>query len=140
MSSARRRYFAYGANIIRSEMAERCPAARELGVATLAGWRFAIGAAGYGTILRDPNASVAGLLWSLTRECEITLDEFEAIGRGLYRKEILEIAGGPTLVYVASDAAPGRPRPGYLEPIVAAAVELGFPAGYIETSLRSWLR
>jgi gamma-glutamylcyclotransferase (GGCT)/AIG2-like uncharacterized protein YtfP len=140
LSAARRRYFAYGANIIRSVMAERCPAARVLGVATLAGWRFAIGAAGYGTILRDSKASVVGLLWSLTPACEAALDEFEAVvGRDLYRKETLEVAGEPALVYVASDPRPGRPRPGYLEPIVAAAEELGFPADYVEASLRTWL-
>lgn len=141
MSAAERwRYFAYGANLIRADMAQRCPAARELGIATLAGWRFAIGAAGYGTILRDRGASVVGLLWSLTRQCEATLDEFEAIDRGLYRKETLEIAGEPTLVYIASDPKPGPPRAGYLEPIVAAAVALGFPAEYVERSLQSWLR
>jgi hypothetical protein len=139
-AAARRRYLSYGANLIRADMAQRCPAARELGVATLAGWRFAIGAAGYGTILRDRDASVVGLLWSLTGVCEATLDEFEGIDRGLYRKEILVIAGEPTLVYVASDPTPGRPRAGYLEPIVAAAEALGFPTDYIERSLRPWLR
>ena len=138
---ARRRYFAYGANIIREEMAERCPAARALGVAMVPGWRFAIGAAGYGTILRDPKASVVGLLWSLTPGCEVTLDEFEAVvGRDLYRKETLEVGNEAALVYVATDSRPGRPQPGYLEPIVAAAEELGFPEEYIERSLRSWLR
>jgi len=141
LSGDRRRYFAYGANIIRSEMAERCPAARELGVVTLGGWRFAIGAAGYGTILRDPSASVLGVLWSLTPACEAALDEFEAVvGRDLYRKETLEIAGEPTMVYAASDPRPGHPQPGYLESIIVAAEELGFPADYVENSLRSWLR
>lgn len=140
MSAAeRRRYFSYGANIIRADMAQRCPAAHEIGIAALAGWRFAIGAAGYGTIVPAREASVVGVLWSLTRQCEATLDEFEAIDRGLYRKEILEVAGEPALVYVASDPAPGRPRAGYLQPIVAAAESLGFPADYIERSLRPWL-
>ncbi|HYC15272.1 MAG TPA: gamma-glutamylcyclotransferase family protein [Stellaceae bacterium] len=141
MSAERRRYFAYGANIIRSEMAERCPAARELGVVTLPGWRFAIGAAGYGTILRDPKAAVVGVLWSLTPGCEATLDEFEAVaGRDLYRKDVLEVGGEPAMVYVASDPRPGRPQAGYLESIVKAAEELGFPADYVANSLRPWLR
>ena len=138
--SARRSYFAYGANIIRAYMAERCPAAREIGVATIRGWRFAIGAAGYGTILRDPASSVVGVLWSLTPACEATLDEFEAVvGRDLYFKEAIDIMGEPAFVYIATDPAPGKPQPGYLEPIIAAANDLGFPAAYVEGSLRKWL-
>jgi len=135
---ARRQYFAYGANIIAADMARRCPAAREIGTAVLPGWRFAVGRRGYATIVPDPGAHVAGVLWSLTPGCERTLDEFEEIAGGLFRREGIVVAGEPTLVYLAADATPGRPRAGYLEPVIAAAVARGFPADYLE-AMRGWL-
>jgi gamma-glutamylcyclotransferase (GGCT)/AIG2-like uncharacterized protein YtfP len=135
---AHRRYFAYGANIIAADMARRCPAAREIGTAVLSGWRFVVGRRGYATIVPEPKAHVVGVVWSLTPTCERTLDEFEEIDRGLFRRESIVVAGEPALVYLAGDAADGRPRPGYLEPIVAAAKARGFPADYIE-EMRGWL-
>jgi hypothetical protein len=47
VSGARRRYFAYGANIITADMARHCPAARELGPTVLPGWRFVVARGGY---------------------------------------------------------------------------------------------
>ncbi len=134
----RRRYFAYGANIIAADMAHRCPAAREIGTAVLPGWRFVVARGGYSTIVPDPAARVVGVLWSLTPACERTLDAFEEIGGGLFRREIIEVAGGPALVYLAIEAAPGRARAGYLESVIAAAETRGFPSDYIE-ELRGWL-
>ena len=135
---ARRRYFAYGANIIAADMARRCPNAREIGMVILPGWRFLVGRRGYGTLVPDPAARVVGVLWSLTPACERTLDEFEEIDGGLFRRESIVIAGEPTLVYLATDAAPGSVRPGYLETVIAAAEARGFPADYVEV-LRGWL-
>jgi len=132
------RYFAYGANIIAAEMARRCPAAREIGTTVLPGWRFVVGRRGYGTIVPDPGARVVGVLWSLTPACERTLDEFEEIGGGLFRRESILVAGEPTLIYLAADAAPGSVRAGYLEPVIAAAEARGFPADYVAV-LRGWL-
>jgi hypothetical protein len=132
------RYFAYGANIIAADMARRCPAAREIGTTVLPGWRFVVGRRGYGTIVPDPAARVVGVLWSLTPACERTLDEFEEIDGGLFRRESILVAGEPTLVYLAADAAPGSVRGGYLEPVIAAAEGRGFPADYVAV-LRGWL-
>jgi hypothetical protein len=134
----RRRYFAYGANIIAADMAHRCPAAREIGMAVLPGWRFVVGRRGYGTIVPDQAARVVGVLWSLTPACERTLDAFEEIDGGLFRRDNILLAGEPVLVYLALDPTPGRPRAGYLEPVIAAAVARGFPEDYVAV-LRGWL-
>jgi hypothetical protein len=134
----RRRCFAYGANIVAEDMAKRCPAARELGTAVLPGWRFAIMEQGYATLLADARSRAVGVLWSITPRCERDLDAFEGVSRGLYGKETLMIDGAPALVYLAASTAPGCPRAGYLEPIVAAAEARGFPADYLE-EMRRWL-
>jgi len=119
-------------------MARRCPAAREIGTAVLPGWRFLVASGGYSTIVPDEPARVVGVLWSLTPACERTLDEFEEIDRGLFRRESIIVAGEPALVYLATDTAPGCPRIGYLEAVIAAGQARGFPEDYIE-ELRGWL-
>jgi len=119
-------------------MARRCPAAREIGTAVLPGWRFLVASGGYSTIVPDERARVVGVLWSLTPACERTLDEFEEIASGLFRRDSIIVAGEPALVYLATDTAPGRQRIGYLETVIAAAQARGFPADYIE-ELRGWL-
>jgi hypothetical protein len=134
-----RRYFAYGSNIVARQMTHRCPAARPIGHARLDGWRFRIMARGFATIVPDPAAHVLGVVWALTPACEVALDRYEGVHRGLYAKHALPVDGLDTLVYIASDVAPGPPKPGYLEAIIAAAAERDFAADYIATELRAWL-
>ncbi len=137
-SEARRRYFAYGANMIAADMARRCPEARELGPVILPGWRLVVGRKGYATIVHEPGARVIGVLWSLTPQCERTLDEFEEIDSGLFRRETIDVEGEPALVYIAEDPAAGPARAAYLKAVIAAAEARGFPAEYV-AELRGWL-
>ena len=124
--------------MIAADMARRCPHAREVGPVSLPGWRLVVGRKGYATIIRAPGARVMGVLWSLTPQCERTLDEFEEIDSGLFRRETIEVEGEPALVYVAVDAALGAPRVSYLKAVIAAAEARTFPADYIG-ELRGWL-
>jgi hypothetical protein len=135
-----RRYFAYGSNIVARQMTHRCPAARAIGPARLDGWRFRIMTRGFATILPDPASHVLGVLWELTPACEAALDRYEGVHRGLYAKHEMPIDGRDTLVYVAADVAPGPPKPGYLEAIIAAAVEREFAPDYVAAELRVWLQ
>ena len=134
-----RRYFAYGSNIVAQQMTHRCPAARAVGPARLDGWRFRIMHRGFATILPDPAAHVLGLIWELTPACEVALDRYEGVHRGLYAKRQIEIGGDDALVYVASEIEPGVPKPGYLEAIIAAAEGHRFAPDYVTAELRAWL-
>ena len=80
---AKRFYFAYGANTHREHMADRCPAAKAVGRVKLGGHRLAF--RGVADVVRDPSASVRGVLWEITAECERALDRFEGFPR-LYVK------------------------------------------------------
>jgi gamma-glutamylcyclotransferase (GGCT)/AIG2-like uncharacterized protein YtfP len=95
-------------------MANRCPAAHEIGTTSLRGWRFIVARAGYSTIVPEPAARVVGVLWSLTPACERTLDAFEDIDSGLFHRDTIVVAGEPALVYLATDTVPGRALAGYL--------------------------
>ncbi len=128
-------YFAYGANMDRADMAGRCPNSRALGPARLARHRFVITRDGYASVVRDPHASVHGLLWDCALGDIRTLDAFENIAGGLYVKisqpVILRDGAKRALLYVGRNGEVGRPRPGYLEAVIASAKELALPAAYI---------
>jgi gamma-glutamylcyclotransferase (GGCT)/AIG2-like uncharacterized protein YtfP len=129
-------YFAYGSNMDIAAMTRRCPASRPLGIARLARHRFAILQAGYATVVRDPSATVYGLLYDLALAEVPALDRYEDIARGLYRKLVLPVLrkeAGPVraLVYVGAGPADGQPRPGYMEGVIAAARAAGLPAPYL---------
>ena len=134
-----RRYFAYGSNLSVGQMVKRCPAAVRGEVAALPGWRFVINRRGVATILPDGEAQVMGLLWDLTPACEVALDGYEGVAKGHYEKRSLAVGSTPTLVYIATESAPGAPRDAYLEGILAAAQALGMAPPYRE-QLAAWGR
>src|SRR5207249_1455656 len=129
-------YFAYGSNMVTTQMHRRCPAAQDMGMARLDGWRFLINQDGYATIVPEQSAYVLGVLWSLTSASEAALDDYEEIATGLYTKAYIEIQGTPALVYLATNTLPGHPRAGYLEAIIAEAYRRGFDPAYITLYLK----
>jgi gamma-glutamylcyclotransferase (GGCT)/AIG2-like uncharacterized protein YtfP len=133
-------HFAYGSNMSRTQMRPRCGAAREIGTGVLEGYRFMITADGYASVLPAPGGIVHGLVWRLTPRDLAALDAYESVDTGLYRAVTLPVRRGgahaPALVYVGRSRVPGRPRPGYLEDVLAAARDLGFPPTYIRALAR----
>jgi gamma-glutamylcyclotransferase (GGCT)/AIG2-like uncharacterized protein YtfP len=134
-------YFAYGANLSRAVMRKHAPAAEPIGVASLSHYRFVIAADGYASVESNDAGTVHGALWRLNRDDRTTLDAWENVADGLYRAETMSVmhAGDlhRALVYIARSGEPGEPRPGYIELVIAAALEWQLPDGYIET-LRRW--
>jgi hypothetical protein len=133
-----RRYIAYGSNMCRVQMAERCPGARPLGMAALQGRRFVINRQGYATLVAAPAERAYGLVWALDAEDESNLDRYEGVAAGEYRKETVMLAEfGEALIYIAADATPGKPLPAYLEGILAAAAAASLPLAY-QAELARW--
>jgi hypothetical protein len=124
-------YFAYGANMDTASMARRCPSSKPLCLARLPRHRWIISSDGYANVLRDPRREVTGMLWDLALSDVPPLDRFEDVPR-LYRKVtqpvITEKGIRRALVYIGRAVETGRPRPGYLDAVVAAAVAAGLPA------------
>ncbi len=73
---SRKEYFAYGSNLNFEQMAYRCPEATAVGTAKLEGYELAF-RRGYLTILPKEDASVEGLIWSVTDHDESQLDCYE---------------------------------------------------------------
>jgi len=126
---SRQNYFAYGSNMNPTQMRERCPAAFALGVVILRGWDIAINERGVATILpadnSDQSVAMEGVLWSVTDSCLETLDGYEGVRSGLYRREEVRVVtadqGVEAVAYIASSSGHGDPRPGYLETVLEGA-------------------
>jgi hypothetical protein len=135
-------YFAYGSNMDRTAMAQRCPASKVVGAGRLMRHRFFISDDGYASVIRDPQRVVWGLLWDLALADMRALDRYESPSTGLYTKvaqPILMAQGArQSLIYMGRSAKPGVPKSGYMEGVVDAAGEAGLPQDYIQ-SLRTWL-
>ncbi|HUO53484.1 MAG TPA: gamma-glutamylcyclotransferase family protein [Rhodoblastus sp.] len=130
--------FAYGSNMDPAAMAARCPGARLLGRAFLPRHRFALMADGFATIVRDPSATAAGVLWELSFGDLAALDRYEGVAQGAYLKisqPVLREGASPVraLVYIgAPGKSLGRAPGDYLDKIVAAARAHGLAREYVD--------
>lgn len=134
-------HFAYGSNMSRAVMLRHAPDAEPIGVATLADHRFLITTHGHASVAPLVTRTVYGVLWRITPRDRVTLAAWENIAGGLYRAAILPVrqAGQrrPALVYLARSQVEAPPQAGYMDVVVAAALEWQLPLPYIE-ELRSW--
>jgi hypothetical protein len=135
-------HFSYGANMSRAIMRRHARDAEPLGVAELAGHRFVITGDGYASVEPARAQTVHGVLWRITPRDRVTLDAWENVSAGLYRAETVPVrhAGElmPALVYFARPRSEGRPKPGYIELVIAAAREWNLPPRHIR-ALEAWL-
>lgn len=78
---ADRLYFAYGSNINLNQMDHRCPDATVVGPVALENYELLFRRGGFATIAPKEGGKVHGLLWSITLECERSLDMYEGYPR-----------------------------------------------------------
>ena len=92
---------------------------------------------GVASVRRAPGGCVHGLLWNLALADVPVLDAFEEIAAGKYAKVMhpvaRDIGAVRALVYVGRTAEEGRPRPGYLEGIIASGTATNLPAPYLRS-------
>jgi gamma-glutamylcyclotransferase (GGCT)/AIG2-like uncharacterized protein YtfP len=136
-------YFAYGSNMVASQMAARCPNAPAIGVACLQGYKFRINSRRVGTVISDQTHQVYGVLWDISPLDLLALDRYEDVKAGLYEKakvgvELLPGCHLEALIYLATAQSIGLPRPGYMKDVVAAAKRWKLPQAYIQ-ELAQWL-
>ena len=88
--------FAYGSNLNRDRMADRCPTAEPLGTAVLLDHRLVFR---HGADLEPhAGATAVGVVWRLGPDDMIALDHYEGFP-GLYRKDyrLVRLAGGDSV-------------------------------------------
>jgi cation transport regulator ChaC len=134
-------YFAYGSNMQRAAMARRCRGARAVGPATLEGYKFFVGIDGWGSVKLECGERVHGVLWRLTPRDIAALHAYELLHQGLYDVRHLPVRSGSgcvrAMIYLLRRKASGKPKPGYVEMIAAAARGWKLPERYIR-SVERW--
>ena len=104
-------YFAYGANMHPGHMQFRCPAAQAVGAFALKKWELKFYS--HATIEPNPRATVAGVLWKITDDCELSLDRFEGYP-SYYTKRTWIQDGVQFFFYEMTAPKSGKPSEGYV--------------------------
>jgi gamma-glutamylcyclotransferase (GGCT)/AIG2-like uncharacterized protein YtfP len=136
-------YLAYGSNLNLKQMAYRCPTARALGQAKLAGYRLLFRGGNGGavaTVEKLKGSSVPVLLWRITPYDEETLDRYEGYPH-LYRKETVKVRFKgqwvSAMVYIMNDGRPlGTPSRYYYEIIRQGYIDAGFDISVLNKAVR----
>ena len=103
-------YLAYGSNMNIEQMAYRCPDARLLGTAVLDGYRlmFRRKRRPVATIEKEAGCSVPVVLWEISEDCEVSLDEYEGYPL-LYTKTDIRLPfNGRMITAMAYVMTPGQ--------------------------------
>jgi gamma-glutamylcyclotransferase (GGCT)/AIG2-like uncharacterized protein YtfP len=127
-------YFAYGANLNLQGMRYRCPQATPLMPYTLKDWRLSF--SGVATIQPEPGSSVDGALWTITDDCEKSLDTFEGFPT-LYRKHHVQTADHNIMFYIMNHDEPGEPSLGYLMTIAEGYQDWALPLDNLWNAVRT---
>jgi len=138
-------YAAYAGNLDPARMASRCPHSPQQGTGWLEGWRLTFGGSDLGwegalpTVVEDGDHRVFVALYELSEQDEASLDEWDGVSLGYYRKARVRVStlDGEVLawLYVLNDYEGGLPSARYLGMMADAAEAAGAPSDYLE-----WLR
>jgi gamma-glutamylcyclotransferase (GGCT)/AIG2-like uncharacterized protein YtfP len=132
-------YFAYGSNLNRADMGKRCPGAKPLTTAALAGWRLTF--RGVADIEPEAGETVQGALWRLDRADLRSLDRYEAAPHRYERRALAgDTESGPleAIAYVmTSDDYLGLPSPWYFERVARGYDDWGLPRAALTSALRA---
>lgn len=128
-----RLYFAYGSNINLNQMEYRCPDACVVGPVALENYELLFRRGGCATIMPSEGGKVHGLLWSLTPECERSLDRYEGYPR-FYDKRTVTVRDGlgrelSVMAYVMDERfrEPMLPTTAYYNGILEGYRQNGLP-------------
>jgi len=128
-----------------AQMAERCPHSPRRASGWLEGWRLAFGGEDIGwagampTVVEEAGERVFVVLYELSAADEASLDQWDGVSLGYYRKAKVRVVttDGEVLawVYVLDAYEGGLPAARYLGIMADAAEVAGAPDDYV-TSLR----
>jgi gamma-glutamylcyclotransferase len=111
-------YFAYGSNLWRRQMTARCPEHHEVGAGRLDGWRWILTTRGYASIVVSATDFVLGMVYELSEKDVQSLDRYEGVSQGGYRKEMVMVESDgqevSCLVYIDLVTEAGEPHTEYI--------------------------
>lgn len=130
-------YFSYGMNTNREQMAVRCPDARPIGHATLAGHKLRF--AGCADIVPSAAHQVDGVLWEITPQCRTALDALEGFPSFYSIKTVMvkhrRRCYTAEVYYMVADSELWQPSPQYYDIIAAGYRTFGVPVQQLSHAL-----
>lgn len=140
--------FAYGSNLDRAQMRERCPDATPVGRAMLRGYRIAFAGAsrrwdggGVATLLPARGSNVSGVLYELSDESLAVLDSYEGHPNFYIRCRVCVADEWARRRFAQTYSLPPQPETlpatRYLRRIIRAYERLGFNLAALQDALRS---
>ena len=119
-------YFSFGSNLNKQQMLDRCRDAIPIKSCGLSDWKLVF--RGVADIIPAPQSYVYGALWSLSERDLDALDQFEGIGRGLYKRiDVREGASECVFAYTMNSTEIWPPDDEYFEIIKRGYVDWGLP-------------
>jgi gamma-glutamylcyclotransferase (GGCT)/AIG2-like uncharacterized protein YtfP len=125
-------YFAYGANMHPGAMQWRCPNALAKQAFILQDWELKF--YNHATIERCKGAQVAGVLWEITPQCELSLDVFEGYP-SYYTKRTWIQDNTQFFFYEMTSPKSGKPSEGYVLDIAESYAFWQLPKNLLTESL-----
>jgi len=137
-------YFAYGSNLSREQMDDRCPGNERLGGAILRGYAWYITSRTYASIRESKLDHVEGFLYRITDANERELDKFEGVTRGLYEKHYIQMEHNGkimkgVLVYIDPVTSEGEPQDWYITAINKGIVDAQLSPEYVMRYIRPFI-
>ena len=118
-------YIAYGSNLHQEQMAWRCPGAKVIAKSWLHDYKLVFQGHPYNAhanVIPAKGYDVPVVIWEIDKYDEMSLDRYEGVRGGYYRKEYMqvEVAGEmqEALIYIMNPNPYGRPSDSYLKTIV----------------------
>lgn len=121
-------YFAYGSNMHPGQMQWRCPNARAHGAIMLRDWQLKFYR--HATIEPQHGAECPGVLWSLTPDCEQSLDHYEGWPYYYIKRTWIQ-DGVQFFFYEMAEPKSGTPSLDYMRDIVDSYDFWGIDRQYI---------
>lgn len=131
-------YFAYGANTNIENMAFRCPDATKIGRFTLPDWKLVFKSVA--DIENHKDTEVHGVLWNITKRCELALDRYEGFPH-LYGKRyfVVRMPDGDVqdvMFYKMNAGDYQRPSDYYFDTIRQGYIANDLPLQYLHDSIK----
>jgi gamma-glutamylcyclotransferase len=130
-------YFAYGANMNMDSMSWRCPNARPVGAFELRDWELEFYS--HANIRPVTGSKVQGVLWSITEDCEQSLDAFEGFP-DYYTKRSWIQDGRHIMFYEMADFKRGQPTLGYISDIRISYHYWHLPVQYLNEAVNATVK
>lgn len=136
-------YFAYGSNLWKEQMRERCPQYRTISNGVLRGYRWIITARGFANIVKSVHDEVHGIIYAISESDEEKLDKCEGVDSGLYYKETILVDAPKQkikcLVYIDPIEEEGGPKPEYIKRINAGINDAKLSVEYVNRYIRKFV-